>query len=164
MEITIYSCSKLFSGYSTCFRQHRATHSHCKYLHGYGISFKVWFDCKSLDDRGWVLDFSWKHTKHTIQGLEPLDWFKWLFDHTVLVSEKDPELRWFKKMHAAKIIQLRVIPETGCEMFAGYILQNINEFLRQETNDRVWARRVEFREHENNSASASIGFKDEYNE
>ena len=41
---------KLFDGYSTAFRQWRATHSHCKYIHGYALKFKVWFE-GDLDEK-----------------------------------------------------------------------------------------------------------------
>ena len=33
---------KEFNGYSTAFRQWRAE-SHCRYVHGYALRFKVWF-------------------------------------------------------------------------------------------------------------------------
>ena len=38
--------------YSTAFRQWRSK-SHCKYLHGYSLSFKVTFEGE-LDERNWV--------------------------------------------------------------------------------------------------------------
>jgi 6-pyruvoyltetrahydropterin/6-carboxytetrahydropterin synthase len=48
--------SKVFDGFSTCFRQWKATDTHCRFLHGYGISFKIWFE-GGLDHRNWVWDF-----------------------------------------------------------------------------------------------------------
>ena len=39
-----FRSTKIFDGYSTCFRQWRAEGTHCKFLHGYGVSFKVWFE------------------------------------------------------------------------------------------------------------------------
>ena len=38
-----YNSTKLFKGYST-FRQWRAKHSHCQYIHGYAMEFKVTFN------------------------------------------------------------------------------------------------------------------------
>ena len=39
-----YISTKVFDGYSTVFRQWRAEGTHCKFLHGYGVSLKVWFE------------------------------------------------------------------------------------------------------------------------
>jgi 6-pyruvoyltetrahydropterin/6-carboxytetrahydropterin synthase len=39
-----YQSSKVFDGFSTVFRQWKAEDTHCRFLHGYGISFKVYFE------------------------------------------------------------------------------------------------------------------------
>ena len=39
-----FTSSKVFDGYSTTFRQWRAEGTHCKFLHGYGVSLQVWFE------------------------------------------------------------------------------------------------------------------------
>ena len=39
-----YKSTKLFDGFSCCFRQWKAEDTHCKFLHGYGISFRVTFE------------------------------------------------------------------------------------------------------------------------
>jgi hypothetical protein len=41
----------------------------------------------------------------------------------------------------------------GCERFAEYLYKTINDFLREETEGRVKATKVEVYEHERNSAS-----------
>jgi 6-pyruvoyltetrahydropterin/6-carboxytetrahydropterin synthase len=51
-----FRSTKIFDGYSTVFRQWKADGTHCQFLHGYGISFKVWFEGE-LDGRNWVWDF-----------------------------------------------------------------------------------------------------------
>jgi 6-pyruvoyltetrahydropterin/6-carboxytetrahydropterin synthase len=51
------------------------------------------------------------------------------------------------------VIQLRVVPRVGCERFAEFLYHKINRFLREETNGRVKASKVEVYEHERNSAS-----------
>ncbi len=51
------------------------------------------------------------------------------------------------------IIQLRIMEATGCERFAEYLYKTINDFLREETEGRVRATKVEVYEHERNSAS-----------
>jgi len=51
------------------------------------------------------------------------------------------------------VIQLRILPATGCERFAEFLFEVINTFLKEETNGRVRATKVEVYEHERNSAS-----------
>ena len=49
-----FQSSKVFDGFSTVFRQWKANTTHCRFVHGYGISFKVYFEGE-LDERNWVL-------------------------------------------------------------------------------------------------------------
>jgi len=148
-----FQSSKLFDGYSTVFRQWTAEGTHCKFLHGYAVSFRVWFEGE-LDERNWVWDFGgMKRAKHTIQGKSPKDFFTWLLDHTMIISEDDPFLESFKRMDEAGVVQLRILPATGCEKFAEYLYKVINEFLAVETDGRVKAAKVEVYENERNAAS-----------
>ena len=148
-----YKSTKLFDGYSTCFRQWKAESTHCKFLHGYAVSFRVWFEGE-LDERNWVWDFGgMKRAKNTIDGKTPKQYFEWLLDHTTVVSEDDPYLNTFLQMDKDGIIQLRILPAVGCERFAEFLYQKINEFLAIETDGRVKAAKVEVYEHERNSAS-----------
>ena len=148
-----FSSTKLFDGYSTCFRQWRADGTHCQFLHGYAVSFRVWFE-GDLDHRNWVWDFGgMKRAKSTIYGMSPKDYFAYLLDHTTIIAEDDPHLTLFKQMNAEGIIQLRILPATGCERFAEYLYTVINNFLFEETNGRVRAVKIEVYEHERNSAS-----------
>ena len=148
-----YTSTKLFDGYSTVFRQWKADGTHCKYLHGYAISFRVWFEGE-LDHRNWVWDFGgMKRAKNTIDGMSPKDYFAWLLDHTTVIADDDPHLDLFRLMDNDNLIQLRIIPATGCERFAEFLYSKINEFLKLETDGRVRAAKVEVYEHEKNSAS-----------
>ena len=148
-----FKSTKLFDGYSTVFRQWKAEGTHCKFLHGYAVSFRVWFEGE-LDERNWVFDFGgMKRAKYTIDNMSPKDFFAWLLDHTTIVAEDDPHLDKFKQMHEDGIIQLRVLPATGCERFAEFLYNVINSFLKVETDGRVKAVKVEVYEHERNSAS-----------
>jgi len=148
-----FQSTKLFDGYSTCFRQWKAEGTHCKYLHGYAVSFRVWFEGE-LDERNWVWDFGgMKRAKNTIAGKSPKEFFAWLLDHTTVVAEDDPYLDLFKQMHTDGLIQLRILPSVGCERFAEYLYRTINNFLSIETEGRVKAIKVEVFEHERNSAS-----------
>jgi len=149
---TKFQSTKIFDGYSTCFRQWRANGTHCQFLHGYGISFKITFKGE-LDEKNWVWDFGgMKRAKGTIDSMNPKAWMDYMFDHTVIMAEDDPYLELFKDMDKNKLIQLRVIPATGAEQFAKFIYNKVNEFVLEETNNRVRVTQVEFKEHNKNSA------------
>ena len=144
--------TKVFDGFSCVFRQWRAEGTHCKYLHGYGVSFKVWF-VGELDEKNWVWDFGgMKRAKGTIDGMNPKAWMDYMFDHTTVMAEDDPYLEEFKEMDKKGIIQLRVIPYVGAERFAEYVYNKLNTFVQTETEGRVKVMRVEFMEHGKNSA------------
>ena len=148
-----FTSTKLFDGYSTCFRQWKATDTRCSYLHGYALSFRVWFE-GDLDHRNRVWDCGgMKRSKNKINGMSPKEYFAWLLDHTVVIANDDPELDTFRMMDAQGIIQLRIIDDTGCEKFAEFLHGVINRFLNKETDGRVRASKIEVYEHERNSAS-----------
>jgi 6-pyruvoyltetrahydropterin/6-carboxytetrahydropterin synthase len=147
-----FRSTKVFDGYSTCFRQWKAIDTHCRFLHGYGVSLKVWFE-GDLDHRNWVWDFGgMKRTKGTIDGMNPKEWMDYMLDHTTIIAEDDPHLSYFHNMDKEGLIQLRVIPNTGAECFAQYFYYKLNKFVQAETNKRVKVAQVEFREHEKNTA------------
>lgn len=148
-----FQSTKLFDGYSTCFRQWKAKDTHCKFLHGYAVSFRVWFE-GDLDHRNWVYDFGgMKRAKTKMNGMSPKDYFAYLLDHTTIVAQDDPYLPQFKQMDTDGVIQLRIMDATGCERFAQYLYETINAFLELETDNRVRATKVEVYEHEKNAAS-----------
>ncbi len=147
-----FQSSKVFDGFSTVFRQHSAENTHCRFLHGYGISFKVYFEGE-LDERNWVWDFGgMKRAKTLIDGKSPKEWMDFMFDHTFIVAADDPFLESFKRMAEAGVAQVRVIPATGAEKFAEYIFNKINEFVVKETEGRVKVVKVKFMEHGKNAA------------
>jgi len=147
-----FQSTKVFDGYSTVFRQWRADGTHCQFLHGYGISFKIIFE-GDLDERNWVWDFGgMKRAKNTIDGMNPKQWMDNMFDHTTIIAENDPYLENFKEMWKDGIIQLRIIPATGAEQFAKFIYEKVSEFIKIETEGRVRVVSVEFMEHNKNTA------------
>jgi len=149
---TKFQSTKIFDGFSTVFRQWKADGTHCQFLHGYGVSFKITFEGE-LDEKNWVWDFGgMKRAKGTIDGMNPKAWMDFMFDHTTIIAEDDKYLELFKDMDAGKLIQLRVIPATGAEQFAKYIYDKVNKFVLEETNNRVRVTQVEFKEHNKNSA------------
>ena len=147
-----FQSSKVFDGFSTVFRQWKAKETHCRFLHGYGISFKVYFEGE-LDEKNWVWDFGgMKRAKTRIDGLQPKKWMDYMFDHTVIIAEDDPDVQAFIQMGQAGVAQVRIIPATGAEKFAEYIYSNINEFVKTETDGRVRVTKVKFMEHGKNAA------------
>ena len=147
-----FKSTKLFDGFSTVFRQWKAETTHCRFLHGYGVSFRVTFEGE-LDERNWVWDFGgMKRAKTKIDNMSPKEWMDYMFDHTVLVAEDDPGLNGFKTMDQLGIIQLRIIPATGAEKFAEFIFNKLDTFVKEETDGRVKITQVEFMEHNKNTA------------
>ena len=148
-----FQSTKLFDGFSCVFRQWKAEDTHCKYLHGYALSFRIWFEGE-LDERNWVWDFGgMKRAKSRIDGLSPKAWMESMFDHTTIIADNDPHLYQFQKMNTDGIIQLRMLPAVGAEQFAKYIFGKINTFVLAETKNRVKVVKVEVYENERNSAS-----------
>ena len=154
-------------GLSCCFRQWRATHSHCSTLHGYSIGIKLVFECDTLDDKNWCMDFG---------GLKEFkEWADHMFDHTLVVAEDDPMLEFFKHMNEIVDIEsknhlstlpyergalcdLRIVPGVGCEMFAKMAFDKMAELLasgdmRYPINPTVRIKSVEVFEHGANSAT-----------
>jgi 6-pyruvoyltetrahydropterin/6-carboxytetrahydropterin synthase len=143
----IYRSTKTYDhneGLSCCFRQWRASHSHCRLLHGYALGFRFVFATYELDARNWCFDFG---------GLKPVKaWLKELFDHTVLVAEDDPELGRFQSMAHDGLLDIRVLPAVGCEATAKYVFDHVAAFVNAETKGRVWLDSVEVMEHGSSSA------------
>lgn len=146
-------------GLSCCFRQWRSTHSHCSLLHGYSIGVRVVFECESLDERNWVMDFG---------GLDHFKkWLEHMFDHTLLIAEDDPHLNTFLELakigelHGDKITALadiRIVPAVGCERFSEMAYNTLTQILAESRaagtllNPTVRVKSVEVFEHGANSA------------
>ena len=155
-------------GLSCSFRQWRATHSHCSTIHGYSIGIKLIFECETLDDKNWCMDFG---------GLKDFKkWADYMFDHTLVIAEDDPHLEFFKKMadlvtfnpynnlesdvayERGAICDLRIVPSVGCEMFSKMCYDKMTELLadgnsRYLVNPNVRVKSVEVFEHNANSAT-----------
>ena len=148
----MFKSRKKFDGFSTCFRQWKANTTHCQYLHGYDVEFEVTFE-GDLDHRNWVWDFGgMKRAKNLIDGRQPKEWMEYMFDHTVVVAEDDPDMQNFVDMDARGVIQLRVLPAVGAEKFAEFLYHKLNDFVQLETEGRVKVVKVKFMENHKNSA------------
>jgi 6-pyruvoyltetrahydropterin/6-carboxytetrahydropterin synthase len=143
-----YQSTKVIELGSCAFRQWRATHSHCKYLHGYQLKAKLWFGASSLDDKNWCVDFG---------GLKDLkSKLQYVFDHTTTVAADDPELDTFKDLEKKGLIQLRILEKgVGVERVAETVFSIADSYIKSLTNDRCWVDKVEVFEHEENSATFS---------
>lgn len=131
-------------GLSCCFRQWRATHSHCRLLHGYALSVRLVFATRDLDERNWCVDFG---------GLKSVKaWLHMMFDHTLLVAEDDPALGEFRRLADADLVDLRIVPAVGCEATARTIFAHVAAFVAAEAGGRVWLEEAEVSEHSGNSA------------
>lgn len=141
-------------GLSTCFRQWRATHSHCSTLHGYSIGIRLVFECDTLDEKNWAMDFG---------GLKPFKaWAQHMFDHTWVVAEDDPfltEIKIFANDVTGGIADLRIVPAVGCEMFAKMAFDKMASILEEmkltgsyPVNSTVRIKSAEVFEHGANSA------------
>ncbi|HRK23600.1 MAG TPA: 6-carboxytetrahydropterin synthase [Beijerinckiaceae bacterium] len=147
-RVALYRTVKQFGhseGLSCCFRQWRATHSHCTFLHGYALAFTFHFVTDRLDANNWCYDFG---------GMKEVRaWLHSMFDHTVLVAEDDPDLETFQDLARRKIVDLRVLPRVGCEAVAELAAAHVAAFIDKKTRGRVWLERVDVAEHDGNSAS-----------
>ena len=133
-------------GLSCCFRQPKATHSHCSLLHGYALSFTFVFEAENLDDRNWVQDFGGLKTLRT--------WLHDMFDHTWAIDANDPKLQEVKEfVNSTGIANLVILDDgVGCERFAKYAYDFANKLVQSESNYRVRCCSVEVKEHNGNSA------------
>lgn len=134
-------------GISACFRQWRAKHSHCQFLHGYALKVVLVFQCETLDDRKWVVDFG---------GLKEVkQWIMDTFDHKTLVAKDDPEYANFKQMHVWSVIDMVTVDNVGCESFAKMIWDYIFTDLMSSEAERIreCIVRVEVHEHGGNMAA-----------
>ncbi|WP_407121147.1 6-pyruvoyl trahydropterin synthase family protein [Bradyrhizobium sp. STM 3561] len=143
----IYRSTKTYGhseGLSCCFRQWRATHSHCSLLHGYALSFAFVFATRELDECNWCFDFG---------GLKEVKaWLHHMFDHTTLAAADDPYLTVFESLQRAGLAELRVLPAVGCEAIARHAFDHVSDYVVKKTAARVWLESVEVREHSGNSA------------
>ena len=133
------------SGMSVAFRQWRAD-SHCKFIHGYALGIEITFECRTLDERNWVLDFG---------GLKEIKaWIQENFDHKTLVARDDPEYQWFEEAHRRGILDMVAVDKIGCEGFARMIGTKVEEWLDNTPHrKRVWLHSVRVYEHDGNSST-----------
>lgn len=127
------------------YRQWRAD-SHCKFIHGYALTFYLEFESDTLDVRNWVYDFGGLREFKAL--LE--EWF----DHKLLVATDDPQRAEQLKLGELGLAQITEVEKTGCEGLADFIYEYLNTIYIPSVGEkeRIWCRRVEVRETNNNMA------------
>ena len=139
----MFKSTKVIELGSCAFRQPTAT-SHCRFLHGYRLTAKFWFEADELDQNNWVVDFGGlKNLKKILQDQ---------FDHTTCVSKEDPKLMLFKQMNDTGLCDLRIMDGVGIEKFAEWCWSVANKHVVKITEGRCRCIKAEVFEHENNSA------------
>lgn len=129
-------------GLSACFRQWRAK-SHCRFFHGYALSFKFEFVATHLDDNNWVVDFG--SLKDLRQKLEEK------FDHRMVVAKDDPEYATIMELEKKGLVQTTTLDNVGCEAFAFEAFQLAKQVVFHLA-PRAHVLSCECREHGANSA------------
>ncbi|MFO7567826.1 MAG: 6-carboxytetrahydropterin synthase [Enhygromyxa sp.] len=148
-----YRSTKRFTNLPCAHRTH-SHKGHCRFVHGYSRSFKFYFEASELDEHGFVVDFS---SLKELRG-----WLEHMFDHTLLISEDDPEREFFEEMHRRELCDLRVVPSVSMEGTAKLVYSYANELVSKQTCDRAWVAKVEVHENDKNSAEVEfLGGRDE---
>lgn len=144
-----FQSTKIIELGSCAFRQWKADHSHCKFIHGYRLIAKFWFGCHLLDNKNWVVDFGGlKELKQVLENQ---------FDHTLCVAADDPHLELFKQMHNTGVCDLRIMQRgVGIERTAEWCFDVADSHIRGLSKNRCYVERVEVWEHEKNSAIYAV--------
>lgn len=165
------TCSKTYIDFPFAHRQHNHD-GHCALIHGHNWSFKFTFVADRLDDNDFVVDFG------KLKFIKK--WLEENFDHTLVLNEDDPCLRYLKNglcnsesivddpllpnhthFPFAKIIE---VPNCGAEGLAKWVLESTNEIFYQMSvaglfeGRRVEVLAVEVFEDSKNSACVRIPF------
>jgi len=138
-----FQSTKIIDLGSCAFRQPRAT-SHCKFIHGYRLKAKFWFEAQELDINNWVVDFG---------SLKPLKKrLEHQFDHTLCVDINDPVRGSLEFLGEKGVADIRIMDGVGIEMTAKWCYDAATKHLNDSTGGRCRCSKVEVWEHEGNSA------------
>jgi 6-pyruvoyltetrahydropterin/6-carboxytetrahydropterin synthase len=132
------------------YRQWRSD-SHCSLIHGYSFTIKLYFGSDELDVRNWTYGMDYGGLKELKKILEDQ------FDHTLLVSEDDPELETYKLLQEKNVAKLTILPKLGCEGLSDMLYKYVNgvyipQYFGPGVAEKSWCFRVEVRETQSNMA------------
>ncbi|MCJ8329438.1 MAG: 6-carboxytetrahydropterin synthase [Lentisphaeria bacterium] len=138
-----YISTKRYDNLPCCHRQPKHQ-GHCAYIHGYSREFTFQFAARELNENHFVMDFG------ELKDLK--EWLDYMFDHTLLINEDDPERELFEEMHSKGLCDLRIMPNVSMEATAKYVFQYVDKLVKDKTKKRCWCVQVECRENSKNSA------------
>ena len=140
MKIKFFT-RKSFYDFPAAHRQWKHN-GHCRFVHGYCRTFHIDFASHQLDENGFVVDLSNLKDLHKYLG--------YMYDHTTLIREDDPELETFKQLDKNGILQLRIVESCSLEIIAKDIFEYADKLIKEKTNKRAFVYRVTAQENEKN--------------
>jgi len=123
----------------------------CAAIHGYDRSVHLTF-AGEVDDHGWIYPFG---------DLKPVkEFLEYYFDHTLVLPADDPRLENIpvEMMECGQLLgEMRILPYgVSMEMSSLFAWEYINPYIYHTTGGRVYLEKIEFREHEKNSAFLEV--------
>lgn len=137
----MYRIKKTFGSYPFGHRQHNHE-GHCAKVHGHNWTFTIELESSILDENGFVYDFG--------KFKELKEWLTYMFDHTLLINERDPEKEHFTNSETCKLWDVRVVPNGSAETLAEFIANHIEINVLKGHNARLVS--VTAKEDEKNEA------------
>lgn len=124
----MHSVTKQYRDFPAAHRQPNHD-GHCRLIHGHNWSFDITFQCRELDENGFVID---------VGRLGFVK--KWLterFDHTLLLNEDDPSRHLITEFCTEddgvplsnSFARIVVVPNCGMEGLAKYLFEELNASL-----------------------------------
>ena len=139
-----YYIKKMFGSFASAHVQSPAT-GKCGKIHGHNWIVEIDFGCQKLDENGFVINFN--NLKEIEQFLNKM------LDHTLMVSEEDPRLPIFKKMHECDLADVIYLKNgASAENLSLIIFNEASKILHEKTSGRVWVEKVIVHEDEKDSA------------
>jgi 6-pyruvoyl-tetrahydropterin synthase len=124
---------------------------HCASLHGYDREVTLTFSGE-IDEHGWIYPFG--------DLKEVKNFLEYYFDHVTVLAADDPRLESIPEqmlMPGGILGTLRVLPYgVSMEMSALFAWEMINPYIYHTSGGRVFLEKVEFREHDRNSAFIEV--------
>ena len=138
-----FRSKKVFRGFPCAHRRWRHN-GQCALIHGYDRVVTIWFEAHRRTENGFVMDFG---------ALKPIQrWLETQFDHTLLLDTDDPLVPSFREMESLGACRLVVFDDVGMEGSARYIFDYVDQWVRAQTDERVYVYSVEVAENHKNSA------------
>lgn len=146
------TCTKRYDDLPFAHRQPNHN-GHCALIHGHNWGFEFEFTATELDECGFVIDFG------KLKWLK--EWINERFDHTLLLNEGDPHLRYLRQALDTQpgergygaFAKLIVVPDCSCEGLAAWLIHEVNIVVQRHTDGRVSVRKVKVIEDSKNHAT-----------